>query len=132
DKSYASHIPAFLLVLLCSNKCAQRRVPSLVLRHPDGDVFLDLPLKVVAQLFIQLIFDTIAPEERTKPQRHGVQPAFETHCLCLLELHDFRDNRRQAVLLTGLSQEPGIGTLFISLSSVTETRIPTLHSVSKR
>ncbi len=106
DEADSSHIAAFLLSLLNTAQGAQGSVARLLRCHAFSDIFLNLPLEVIADLLVQFLLDLLAAEQGAQPQRDRVEPAFETHLSTLLKLHYMRDGGR----------EPGpIGRLFFEL-----------------
>src|SRR5947209_2801144 len=65
---------------------------------------------MLAQLFVELLLDTVAAEQRAQAKRHDVEPALEAHASCLLQLHDAGDRRRQAAPVGGfLLEMPAAG-----------------------
>jgi hypothetical protein len=49
------------------------RVARVISRHASRDVGFDPPFKMVAELVVQFLLDSIAPEERPDTQRQRVQ-----------------------------------------------------------
>ena len=41
---------------------SQRGIPGLSRRHPSGEVFLDLPVEVIAEFLVQFLFDSPAAQ----------------------------------------------------------------------
>src|SRR5262249_7828815 len=54
-------------------------------RHTFSDVFFDLSIDVIAELFIQLLLDLTPAEDRSQAQRYGVEPVFDSHISSLPE-----------------------------------------------
>jgi hypothetical protein len=88
DDADAARIPAFLLRLLDAAEPAQRRAARLIRRHAAGDIRLGLPGEVILDLVVEIAVDAAAPEERSQPERKGVDPAFESHGSGLFDLDD--------------------------------------------
>src|SRR5262249_1262509 len=97
NQSYSPGIAALLLTPLDASHGAQRGIARLLRRHAFGDVFLDLPIEVIAEFLIQLLLDLAAAKERAQPQRRGIKPVFETHLSSLLEWRHTRDGGGEAI-----------------------------------
>jgi hypothetical protein len=65
--------------------------PRFLGRQAIGRMFLNLPIEVIPDLFIQLSLDLVATEKRAYPQRQDIEPSFEAHVTVLLKLYHTRD-----------------------------------------
>ena len=71
DDADVPGVAAFLLALLDSVHRTERRQPRVSRGETFRDVLVGQPLDVKLELFVELVLDAIAAEERSQPQGHG-------------------------------------------------------------
>ena len=79
QEASAASVSALLFDLRDSAQSVQRRVARLFRRHASGHVFLDLLLKMLAQLLFHFFIHLIGMEKSAHTQSQGVEPLFEIH-----------------------------------------------------
>src|SRR5271157_5157004 len=61
------------------SKGVQRREAGLFRAHTASQILLVLPVKVIAELFIEFCRQTVAMKEGTQAQRKSVNPVLDAH-----------------------------------------------------
>ena len=75
EQIQSAHVATLLLALLEAAHRLERGQPRLAGRHAAGEVVIDLAFEVIPELFVELVFDRVAHEERSQSQAADAQPA---------------------------------------------------------
>ncbi len=76
---HALRVPHLVLPLRHTVHRTQRREPRVRGRQAARDALFDLVIQVELELFVELLLDPPAPQNRSQSQRHGEPPAFHPH-----------------------------------------------------
>ena len=79
DDADATRIAALLLALLDAVERSLRRVLRLLRRPAAGPLLSDLARQVEADLIVEVLFDPASTEDRSEPERNGVEPVLPSH-----------------------------------------------------
>src|SRR5437870_4584709 len=74
-----AHIATLLLLLLDSLHRANGNAAGLFRRQPPGDFLFDSLIEVITELFVELPFHLVAPEQRAEPESDSVEPPPVSH-----------------------------------------------------
>jgi hypothetical protein len=77
--AHAAGITAFFLALLDPARIEQGGAARLLSAKAIGDALFRFALEMIAQFLVQFVLDRASPEQRTNPERNGMEPAFEIH-----------------------------------------------------
>jgi hypothetical protein len=72
DHVEPSHIPTFFFVLFNIPDGLKRKVTCLLRIRARRQVLIDLPFKVIAQFFVEFLFNFVPREQRTKAEADDV------------------------------------------------------------